>query len=93
MNRVGEAGRGESIWLGWFLYAALSAFAPLAESRGEHARATAWRHHAAALAGIAGAGRMGRRVGIGADTSMTERRWVRPPASNAASIRSRNPGA
>ncbi|MGZ3621238.1 MAG: GH36-type glycosyl hydrolase domain-containing protein, partial [Candidatus Binataceae bacterium] len=49
MNRVGEAGRGESIWLGWFLYAALSSFAPLAESRGEHARATAWRHHAARL--------------------------------------------
>ena len=23
MNRVGEAGRGESVWLGWFLYATL----------------------------------------------------------------------
>ena len=26
MNRVGEAGRGESVWLGWFLHATLSCF-------------------------------------------------------------------
>ena len=31
MNRVGEAGKGESIWLGWFLCATISAFAPLAD--------------------------------------------------------------
>ncbi len=30
MNRVGEKGDGESVWLGWFLHAALTAFAPLA---------------------------------------------------------------
>jgi cyclic beta-1,2-glucan synthetase len=29
MNRVGIAGRGESIWLGWFLHATLKRFAPL----------------------------------------------------------------
>jgi cyclic beta-1,2-glucan synthetase len=29
MNRVGIAGQGESIWLGWFRYAALIRFAPL----------------------------------------------------------------
>ena len=29
MNRVGELGQGESVWLGWLLYAALTAFAPL----------------------------------------------------------------
>jgi cyclic beta-1,2-glucan synthetase len=49
MNRVGEAGKGESVWLGWFLHAALSAFAPLAEARGESARATIWRRHAGLL--------------------------------------------
>jgi cyclic beta-1,2-glucan glucanotransferase len=49
MNRVGVEGRGESVWLGWFLHAALSAFAPLAEGRGEGARAAAWRRHAADL--------------------------------------------
>ena len=74
MNRVGEAGRGESIWLGWFLYAALSAFAPLAESRGEQRPRHGLAPSCGRLAGIAGAGRMGRRVGIGAATSMTERR-------------------
>ncbi len=49
MNRVGEAGRGESIWLGWFLHAALSVFAPVAEARGESVRAAAWRRHADSL--------------------------------------------
>jgi cyclic beta-1,2-glucan synthetase len=49
MNRVGEAGKGESVWLGWFLFAALSAFAPIAEARGETTRSAAWRAHAAAL--------------------------------------------
>jgi cyclic beta-1,2-glucan synthetase len=49
MNRVGEEGRGESVWLGWFLHASLSAFAPLAEARGETARAAQWRAHAAGL--------------------------------------------
>ena len=49
MNRVGEQGRGESVWLGWLLHATLAAFAPLATARGEHARAGAWLAHAAAL--------------------------------------------
>jgi cyclic beta-1,2-glucan synthetase len=31
MNRVGVAGRGESVWLGWFLCTVLSSFAPLCE--------------------------------------------------------------
>ncbi len=49
MNRVGEKGRGESVWLGWFLQATLMSFAPMAEARGEHARAVSWLAHAAAL--------------------------------------------
>ena len=49
LNRVGELGKGESVWLGWFLHAALSALAPLAETRQESARAAAWRSHAVAL--------------------------------------------
>ena len=49
MNRVGEGGEGESVWLGWFLYAALAAFAPLAEARHETVRAGTWRAHATAL--------------------------------------------
>ena len=51
LNLVGAGGKGESVWLGWFLHATLSAFAKLAESRGEQARAASWRQHATALAG------------------------------------------
>jgi cyclic beta-1,2-glucan synthetase len=50
LNLVGAGGKGESIWLGWFLHATLSSFAKLAESRGEQKRAAAWRQHASALA-------------------------------------------
>jgi cyclic beta-1,2-glucan synthetase len=49
MNRVGELGKGESVWLGWFLHSTLTALAPLAERRGEQARAATWRRHADAL--------------------------------------------
>jgi cyclic beta-1,2-glucan synthetase len=49
MNRVGELGRGESVWLGWFLHATLAAFSQLADARGEQVRATAWQHHAASI--------------------------------------------
>ncbi len=48
-NRIGAGGRGESIWLGWFLHASLSAFAPIADGRGESARGASWRRHAAEL--------------------------------------------
>ncbi|QOW21845.1 GH36-type glycosyl hydrolase domain-containing protein [Novilysobacter avium] len=36
MNRVGERGRGESVWLGFFLYDVLQHFAPLAEAHLDH---------------------------------------------------------
>ncbi len=49
MNRVGIAGRGESVWLAWFLHAALTRFAPIAETRGDNEAAAAWRKHAFAL--------------------------------------------
>ena len=49
LNRVGVEGKGESIWLGWFLHAALSAFAPLADRRREETRGASWRQHAAGL--------------------------------------------
>ena len=49
MNRVGEMGKGESVWLGWFLHATLAAFAPLAKARDQQARAAKWLAHTAAL--------------------------------------------
>src|SRR5262249_19451558 len=54
MNRVGPAGRGESVWLGWFLPAALWEFARLADLRGDTRRGGTWRPHRSALsAGLA----------------------------------------
>lgn len=46
MNRVGELGQGESVWLGWLLHATLSAFMPLAIARNNHAQAKQWQSHA-----------------------------------------------
>ena len=49
MNRVGEGGKGESVWLGWILHAALMAWSPVATARGESARSAKWLATAAAL--------------------------------------------
>ncbi|MCP4202191.1 MAG: hypothetical protein GY769_09675 [bacterium] len=49
MNRVGREGRGESVWLGWFLYSNLCEFARIAEGRSELERAARWRQSAEAL--------------------------------------------
>ncbi|MGH7787605.1 MAG: GH36-type glycosyl hydrolase domain-containing protein, partial [Candidatus Binatia bacterium] len=46
MNRVGREGRGESVWVGFFLYDVLGEFIPLCERRGDAERAaryTAYR--------------------------------------------------
>ncbi|MBS1217029.1 MAG: hypothetical protein H6R21_162 [Proteobacteria bacterium] len=43
MNRVGHGGKGESVWLGWFLHATLEGFAPFCELRGEKERADRYR--------------------------------------------------
>jgi len=49
MNLVGSDGKGESVWLGWFLHTILRAWAALADERGEGLRAAAWRRHGDAL--------------------------------------------
>jgi cyclic beta-1,2-glucan synthetase len=49
MNRVGPDGKGESIWLGWFLHTILWEFAKIADARGELKRAENWRLHVSAL--------------------------------------------
>ena len=43
MNRVGVEGRGESVWLGFFLCRIIDDFAPVALQRGETARVERWR--------------------------------------------------
>ncbi|RYX93830.1 MAG: carbohydrate-binding protein [Comamonadaceae bacterium] len=42
MNRVGHEGRGESVWLAWFLCLVVEGFAPVARSRGDGERAQRW---------------------------------------------------
>ena len=42
-NRVGMEGRGESVFVGWFLHAVLGAFAPLCDKRGDGPRAARYR--------------------------------------------------
>ena len=49
MDRVGRGGKGESVWLGWFLHIALASFAPIAAHREEYGRARTWRAHMIAL--------------------------------------------
>jgi len=46
MNRVGIEGQGESVWLGWFLYATLTHFVPLCERMGDGKQATTYRQRA-----------------------------------------------
>ena len=66
MNRVGIEGRGESVWLAWFLWRLVSDFAPLARQRGDTARAQRWETAAqgwhAALMGPAWDGQWYKRA-------------------------------
>ncbi|HSB62789.1 MAG TPA: response regulator [Thermoanaerobaculia bacterium] len=49
MNEVGPQGRGESVWLGFFLHSVLVPFASLCEARGDAARAARYRNEAVRL--------------------------------------------
>ncbi len=49
MNNVGRQGRGESVWLGFFLYQVLSEFEPIAQRRGDSAFAQRCRSEAERL--------------------------------------------
>ncbi|MGH8124675.1 MAG: GH36-type glycosyl hydrolase domain-containing protein [Rhodanobacteraceae bacterium] len=48
MNRVGAGGKGESVWMGWFLIKVIGDFTPFAEARRDP-RAARWRDHTRAL--------------------------------------------
>jgi cyclic beta-1,2-glucan synthetase len=50
MNRVGQAGQGESIWVGWFLATLLPQFAALCAARGDTATAERYRRETDRLA-------------------------------------------
>ena len=50
MNHVGLGGKGESVWLAWFLYSNLKSFSTLAKERGEYDRQSHYAQHAKKLA-------------------------------------------
>jgi cyclic beta-1,2-glucan synthetase len=52
MNRVGHEGRGESVWLGWFLVFVLNEFAPLCARRNRQDLADRFRSEARFLSGM-----------------------------------------
>ncbi len=57
MSRIGREGRGESVWMGFFLFAILKRWIPLCEKRGETARAEIYAaYRDELLAAINGAG-------------------------------------
>ncbi len=51
MNRVGREGRGESVWLGFFLFRLIDDFVPLCERRGDHERIARYRAYQTRLRG------------------------------------------
>jgi cyclic beta-1,2-glucan synthetase len=52
MNRVGHEGRGESVWLGWFLIVVLKQWAAVCDARHETERAQHYRNEARWLVGM-----------------------------------------
>ena len=49
MNRVGIGGKGESVWLGWFLHKILLEFAPVCDARKEKRKGNKYRARAEKL--------------------------------------------
>ena len=49
LNHVGIEGKGESVWLGWFLAKSLESFSEICNGRGETKRAEKYRKHSALL--------------------------------------------
>ncbi len=52
MNRVGHEGRGESVWLGWFLIVVLRQWTTICEHDDDNDRAQHYRNEARWLAGM-----------------------------------------
>jgi len=77
MNRVGAGGRGESVWLAFFLIRVLERFAAIAARRGETETAREWRATSQRLAHDVELHAWTAR-GTAARSSTTARRSVRP---------------
>ncbi len=83
MNRVGEHGRGESVWLAWLHCAAIAAFAPLADARGDLSARRELARPCRRRCANRSSARPGTATGTGAATTTTARRSARPRARSA----------
>ncbi|KPU27792.1 glycosyl transferase [Caloranaerobacter sp. TR13] len=50
MNKVGNKGKGESIWLGWFICSILNKFAPICQKKGDDKKAERYLEEAKKIA-------------------------------------------
>ena len=92
MNLVGKDGRGESVWLAFFLYDVLTQFAELARSRNDPAFADRCVAQAQQLQTEHRTARAGTANGIAAPISTTANRSAPPPIPNVRSIPCRKAG-
>ncbi len=87
MNLVGRQGKGESVWLAWFLHHNLDLFAELARSRGDAEVARSVRP-TPRNCGPTSRPTPGTVAGTGARTSTMARPSALPATTNVASTRS-----
>jgi len=87
MGRVGAGGKGESVWLAWFLIDTLRRFAAIAEDRHDGSHSARHRDQAEALR-AAIEGHAWTAPGIVAPSTTTGRHWGRPGTTRAGSTRS-----
>ena len=77
MNRVGERGQGESVWLGWFLHATLDGVRPARRGARRHERAPTLARRMPPRLQAALEREAGTATGIAAPISTTARRSAR----------------
>ncbi len=61
-SAVGKEGRGESVWLGFFIHAVLGQFLPFCRERGDEARVARYTAYGERLEAALEYGRLGRRM-------------------------------
>ena len=71
MSTVGNKGKGESIWLGWFIYLILNRFIPLCELKKDTERAENYKRKAEYIRKILNQ-MVGMVIGIGGHILMME---------------------
>ena len=86
MNRVGREGRGESVWMGFFLCYTLNEFLPLCRQRRDSERVERYSRYRDGPADRARTAPGGTANGTDAPTTTTARHWARRRTTSAASM-------